>query len=235
VHHILTIKQTSMSHNPRVFIRLLLNLMSKTEVVKPSADIKYNAKTDEKSSVKVQIQHREMSVFAYIYATCALTLLCGWYFIILILVPLLIYFSFCGSYFSMTVLVFLLTLSILPLDHRPNKKFMYSSLWKPLRDYFSFEHDASNVAFEKDKKYMFYEFPHGIFPMGQFLSASVIEEIFPGHMICGIGADAIFMFPVMRQIFAWIGTQRAGRSNITKILNTGSHCAVLPGGIAEMV
>ena len=70
---------------------------------------------------------------------------------------------------------------------------------------------------------------------GQFLSASVIREMFPNDMICGIGADIIFMWPVMRQVMAWIGTQRAGRKNITKILDSGHHCAVIPGGIAEMV
>jgi len=33
---------------------------------------------------------------------------------------------------------------------------------------------------------------------------------------------------------AWIGTQRANRKNITKILDAGYHLAILPGGIAEM-
>eukprot|EP01038_Epipyxis_sp_PR26KG_P004283 gene4283-6070_t len=70
--------------------------------------------------------------------------------------------------------------------------------------------------------------------MGQFLSASLIEELHPGEMICGTGADIIFMFPVMRQIMAWIGTHPAKRSNITKIFKKGYQCAVIPGGIAEM-
>ena len=70
--------------------------------------------------------------------------------------------------------------------------------------------------------------------MGQFLSASLIDSLFPGHMICGTGADAVFAFPVMRQIMARIGTHPAKRQNITKILNKGWHCAVIPGGIAEM-
>lgn len=193
-----------------------------------STGLKVNSTTD------IPFQHREMSTLAYLYATCALGLLCGWYFIILILFPLLIYLSFSGSYIAMFILVLLITLTILPLDHRPNKAFMYSNFWQPLRDYFSFECDSSSVSFEEGKKYIFFEFPHGIFPMGQFLSASIIDVIFPGHMICGIGADAIFMFPVMRQVMAWIGTQRATKGNIKKILNAGHHCAILPGGIAEM-
>ena len=184
------------------------------------------ASTSTDSTINTPFQHREMTLLAYLYATCVLGLLCGWYFIVLILFPLLIYLSFCGSYIAMFVLVLLITLTILPLDHRPNKAFMYSNLWKPLRDYFSYEYDSSSVSFEEGKKYIFFEFPHGIFPMGQFLSASIIDEIFPGHMICGIGADAIFMFPVMRQVMAWIGTQRATRENIKKILNVGHHCTL---------
>jgi 2-acylglycerol O-acyltransferase 2 len=86
----------------------------------------------------------------------------------------------------------------------------------------------------KGQKTIFFEFPHGIFPMGQFLSASLIEELVPGQMICGLGADIIFKFPIMRQIMAWIGTRPAKRKNITNILNSGYHCAVIPGGIAEM-
>ncbi len=69
---------------------------------------------------------------------------------------------------------------------------------------------------------------------GQFLSASLIKELTPGHMICGTGADVIFKVPVMRQIMAWLGTHPANRSNISKIFQKGYHCAIMPGGIAEM-
>ena len=70
--------------------------------------------------------------------------------------------------------------------------------------------------------------------MGQFLSASLIETMFPGKMICGLGADIIFYFPLMRQVMAWIGTRPASKKNIQKILESGSHVAIVPGGIAEM-
>jgi 2-acylglycerol O-acyltransferase 2 len=86
----------------------------------------------------------------------------------------------------------------------------------------------------KTSKLVFFEFPHGIFPMGQFLSASLIRDITPGTMICGTGADIVFMFPIMRHIMAWIGTNPAKRANLTKILQRGDHLAIIPGGIAEM-
>jgi hypothetical protein len=47
---------------------------------------------------------------------------------------------------------------------------------------------------------MFCEAPHGIFPMGSFVSASVIEEAFPGHMITGIAADVVFRTPLWRHL-----------------------------------
>lgn len=57
--------------------------------------------------------------------------------------------------------------------------------------------------------------------MGQFLSASLIDEFVPGQMITGTGADIIFKVPVMRQIMAWIGTMPAKRKNITKTFEKG--------------
>ena len=128
----------------------------------------------------------------------------------------------------------LVALVLIPLDHRPNTTFMYSSGWKPLRDYFSFEVDVSSMKFEGDEKYIFFEFPHGIFPMGQFLSASLIEEMFPGKMICGLGASVIFQFPVMRHVMAMLGTRIASPESVKKIFDAGHHAAVIPGGIAEM-
>jgi len=44
----------------------------------------------------------------------------------------------------------------------------------------------------------------------------------------------VFMFPIMRQLMAWIGTMPASPKSIHKILSRGRHCAIIPGGIAEM-
>ena len=70
--------------------------------------------------------------------------------------------------------------------------------------------------------------------MGQFLSVYDMDGIAPGRMICGLGADVIFRFPLMRQIMASLGTQPAKRASIAKIFKSGYDCAVIPGGIAEM-
>lgn len=113
----------------------------------------------------------------------------------------------------------------------------YSWIFRWWCEYFDVTYDNSTIAGDKlvkGKKYMFFEFPHGVFPVGQFLSASLIADLTPGHMICGTGADIVFMFPVMRQMMAWLGTMPAKRANITKILNKGRHCAIIPGGELAM-
>jgi len=71
-------------------------------------------------------------------------------------------------------------------------------------------------------------------PVAQIVSASVMDRIEKNRPICGLGADAIFVFPVMRQFMSWLGVHPASRKNITKILNNHQNVAVIPGGIAEM-
>jgi hypothetical protein len=183
----------------------------------------------------------KMSLLSELYAMVSLGLICGWYFFILILVPILIYFIVYDNGIAHNIctfiFVFLGTLTVLPLDHTPNTAFMYARFWKPWRDYFGYTYDIESVDYEamkNGKRFIFFEFPHAIFPMGQFLSASLIEEMFPGQMITGTAADIVFQFPVMRQLMAWIGTRPARKESFTKIFASGHHGAVVPGGIAEM-
>lgn len=181
---------------------------------------------------------KPMLFWRHAFAYVTLGLLCGWYFLMLLLIPLLVigmlYFR---STFAGCIFALLFGLTIAPLNHNPWVGFMNCWIWDIWREYFGMTYDNSSISdgkFKENQKYMFFEFPHGIFPMGQFLSASLIKELTPGHMICGTGADIVFMFPVMRQIMAWLGTMPASRKSISKIYSRGHHCAIIPGGIAEM-
>lgn len=177
---------------------------------------------------------------AFCYVT--LGLLCGWYFLILFLYPTLLYLAWCGSYIAGGIFLLFMILTFIPLKFKHWEGFMYCWIWDAWKEYFDFTANWDTVTEklkkdEKNKKtskLAFLEFPHGIFPMGQFLSASSIRDITPNQMICGTGADVVFMFPILRQIFTWIGTNPAKRINITKILQRGDHLAIIPGGIAEM-
>ena len=40
------------------------------------------------------------------------------------------------------------------------------------------------IELKPEQKYLFTEFPHGVFPMGQWLSQSISELIAPGNRYC---------------------------------------------------
>lgn len=177
-----------------------------------------------------------MPLWKHAFAYVTLGLLCGWYYFLLILYPVLLFLAFRGSYIAAVIFVTFIILSVTPIKHKAWDAFMYCWMWTVWREYFDMTMDIETIKgnLKKDSRYVFFEFPHGIFPMGQFLSASLIREITPGKMVCGTSADIVFYFPVMRQLFAWIGTHPAKRASFTKIFQAGHYCAVIPGGIAEM-
>ena len=167
---------------------------------------------------------KHLPLLHHIVAYVTLGLLCGWYHVLLVVsVSMVALSAFYGPSnplaccAALTPLMTLFVLTFLPLTHEPWPFFMNSWIFRVWCDYFSVTSDVSSVSlFPGDtdtnhnegrgklliqgERYMFFEFPHGVFPMGQFLSASLIEEILPGHVICGTGADVIFKIPVMRHI-----------------------------------
>jgi 2-acylglycerol O-acyltransferase 2 len=181
---------------------------------------------------------KPMNPLSYVFAFITLGFLTGWYYFLLFLfLPLLVIFTFRGSFSSGMILGYLIYLTFVPISHKVWPEFLDSWLFKVWRDWFDFSMDIDTISdgkTKKDEKYIFCDMPHGTFPMGPFLSTSLTREIMPGFQMIAIGADAIFSFPVMRQIMSWIGTQTAHRKNITKILEGKNRLVVLPGGIAEM-
>lgn len=187
-------------------------------------------------STNPSITSPKIGIVKHIFAYITLGLLCGWYYFLLLFTPFLLYGISIQSYFAIFLFFIFLIISILPLSYEPWEAFMYSWIFTYWRDYFGVTYDNSLLlsGLDMNKKYIFFEFPHGIFPMGQFLSASLIKEVFPNQMICGTGADIVFKIPVMRHLMSWLGTHPASRRNITKILNKWKRAAIIPGGIAEM-
>ncbi len=179
---------------------------------------------------------KPMARWKHAIAYITLGLLCGWYYFIILLYPTLIFSAFQGSYLAGSIFAIFIALTISPLKFKPWQPFLNTRIWAIWREYFDFTFDDETLKknFKHEQKYFFFEFPHGVFPMGQFVSASVIDQITPGKFICGTGADIIFSFPIMRQVMAWIGTVPAGRKNIAKVFEAGHNCAIIPGGIAEM-
>ena len=143
-------------------------------------------------------------------------------------------FAYYGWKFAKIALVIYFILALHPLTNKPRPSFYNSWLFTTWRKYFDYSW-INYAKLEKGKKYIFLEMPHGIFPMGQFISASCVIDVFgPDDLFIGIGASVVYYFPILRHIFSLCGTRPATRRNITKILDEGYHCTILPGGIAEM-
>jgi 1-acyl-sn-glycerol-3-phosphate acyltransferase len=186
---------------------------------------------------KDQVKMKPMALWKHAIAYVTLGFLCGWYYFIFLLYPTLVILALRGSYVAGTIFAIFLLLSFVPIKYKEWEGFMYCFIWDIWKEYFDFTYDNDSMKggnIKDGENYIFFEFPHGVFPMGQFVSASVIREITPGRMICGSGADIVFMFPIMRHLMAWIGTKPARKEYYAKTFKEGNMAAVIPGGIAEM-
>ena len=121
---------------------------------------------------------KPMGILQHAFAYVTLGLLCGWYYFLILLFPILLYLSFKGSYSAGFVLATLIILSFTPLQHEPWEPFMYSWLFKVWRAYFDFSYDCDSIQHGRlkvDERYMFFEFPHGgIKTMHQLLPATCV-------------------------------------------------------------
>ena len=155
----------------------------------------------------------------------------GCYYFYLIFCPLLIYLSLrYHSPAAILISILLITLAYSKLEFSPNKRFLTSWIFRLWREYFKFEYDMTRSKFEfKDRKYVFLQFPHGVSPIGQFLACSIYQQALAGEMVCGIGADILFIVPIIRQVISWVGLRPASRRNISNIVLEGYHVAIIPG------
>lgn len=151
-----------------------------------------------------------MSFVRHAIAYVTLGLLCGWYYFLLLLTIVLIALLSLSnqSYVrapSLIVVLTIMVITIIPIKF-PQRCDWFINHWifDIWHEYFDFTSDCTKFTahFKQhpSARYMFAEFPHGIFPMGQFLSASMIKTITPGQMIHGTGADIVFKIPIMRHI-----------------------------------
>eukprot|EP00981_Chlorochromonas_danica_P001116 scaffold247_cov172-Ochromonas_danica.AAC.31 len=180
---------------------------------------------------------KPMAFFRHLVAYVTLGLLCGWYyFLLLLLYPTLFFFLLRGSATAATVIATLVFLTFSPIKHKVWPAFLNHWIWGIWLEYFDFSYEISAFSeiYDPQEKYLFLEFPHGVFPMGQFLSSAIVHKITPGKLVVGAAADAVFAFPVIRQVLSWIGTFPAHSKNIHEVLSSGMNCTIIVGGIAEM-
>jgi len=106
-------------------------------------------------------------------------------------------------------------------------------VWRTLCEYFSFKVIKPIESYSSNECYMFVEFPHGIFPIGYILSATVVQTCLSGLRVEGAIASILFRIPFIRQLCHWFGSRPATEKNIRMLLNQGS-VGLMAGGIAEL-
>ncbi|KAG2439722.1 hypothetical protein HYH02_010600 [Chlamydomonas schloesseri] len=172
-------------------------------------------------------EHGKQSLFSSAVAMVTLFIYCGWMHVLLALVVL----SFWYRWALVTVLVLYSTLLL------PPKPVLWgpvcrSWIFQTWREYFKFSYVFEEVLDSK-KKYIFAEFPHGVFPMGPLIGATECQIMFPGFDIFGLAANVVFTVPFWRHFVAWLGSVPATTKDFKRVLKKGS-VAVIVGGIAEM-
>jgi len=106
-------------------------------------------------------------------------------------------------------------------------------IWKTWCEYFSFTVMQKGKGVSPDKHYIFVEFPHGVFPLGFMLSATIVQKVLTGLRVEGAIASILFRIPVLAQLCHWFGSRPATTGNIHKLLDQGS-AGLMAGGIAEI-
>ena len=136
-------------------------------------------------------------------------------------------------FFSRTCAVIFLTLmATLWLPPRPVLWKAFNRCWvfKTWREYFKFSY-LNEAVLAPEKKYIFVEFPHGVFPMSELIAGSLCQAIWPFFNIYSVAADSVFKIPFWRHFVAWMGSVPASSRNFKKVLSWG-NVAVIVGGIA---
>ncbi|KAG5191032.1 mono-or diacylglycerol acyltransferase type 2 [Tribonema minus] len=197
-------------------------------------------------------------------AMLTLGLVCGWFYMILLLeAALVIHAVACQCVWSGSIAALLLASCWFPLDNRyPWEAFIHGPLFKLWRRYFDWSCEV-HEQLDPSRRYMFAEMPHGVIPLPALLSASVVRHAFPGlGYVMGVGADIVLRVPGIRQLYGWLGVRAAGPNTIRQMyeqqqrslhvhrtphvlkpllslcarccLQDGVHVGVVVGGIAEM-
>lgn len=195
----------------------------------------------------------KMSLFMSLFNIVTLGLLIGWYHFLLVFYPACIYFIYYGG---IPRIIASILLAIFIADYKykvplkPWYGFLESYVFVAWHRYFNFDVEVSSLYPHmnnhikegetkkngeiKKERFIFFEFPHGVFPIGQVLTAPLVEKFTPGEYICATGASILFKVPMMKHIMAWMGTRPANRKSMTGVFENDMHVAVIPGGIAEM-
>lgn len=150
----------------------------------------------------------------------------------IILVPLLLYFS----YHSWIVALFTVLVLSTPLWAAKSggwKAFGQTAGFAAWRYYFEFS-VYKEERLSRSTNVMLAVAPHGLFPLALPMLHGICDQVFPefqGWVPNTAIANAMFYAPVIAPLLRWLHCVPATRSNIAQALQT-NNCVILPDGIA---
>ena len=107
-----------------------------------------------------------------------------------------------------------------------------SSLWAPVRGYFSFQTVGLEEKLEDRSRPVIYACrPHGLFAFSCLLAFAVNPK---SRVRCGVHR-LIFWVPLLSDLAVWLGAFDVTKENIEGMLERGESVALVPGGAREMI
>jgi 2-acylglycerol O-acyltransferase 2 len=184
--------------------------------------------------VKIRYDASRQGWLSYVVAIVTLGALVGWFYTIAAIVLVCVYNALVHqSLVAVALLVVLFSSTYWP-SQILWQDFIDSPIWKTWCEYFSFTvMQKKGQGVSPDKHYIFVEFPHGVFPLGFMLSATIVQQVLTGLRVEGAIASLLFRIPVLAQLCHWFGSRPATTANIHKLLDQGS-AGLMAGGIAEI-
>eukprot|EP01129_Flabellula_baltica_P004303 TRINITY_DN1489_c0_g1_i1.p1 TRINITY_DN1489_c0_g1~~TRINITY_DN1489_c0_g1_i1.p1 ORF type:complete len:353 (+),score=48.59 TRINITY_DN1489_c0_g1_i1:100-1059(+) len=143
------------------------------------------------------------------------------------------------SFWAFVYVGFFCLATVLPFELHAWPWYIHDNfLWKYWRAWFSFHvivpDDYFDEVSEEEDRFLFAQHPHGIFPVGQWLSQASYDMAFPKLRYCkGVTTDSVLRAPVMRQLYGWFGVISA-REEVMREQMKLYNIGLTPGGIAEM-
>jgi len=187
-----------------------------------------------------EITLEPMSLYETFVACVTLFIIVGSFQIVALIVSVcFVWWYYTRHMLPWTILLALFSTVLIPANY--SETFVNLFVWKYVHKYFGYE-KVNLTALENvkcEKKYMLIEYPHGSFPIATILIATFFDDHYlkyksVGRTARGLSATVLDYIPLVRHLFAMVGSLPATKKNFLRAFEIAGACSVLPGGIAEM-